>query len=1210
DRTDKEFSETIDAINKHYGTKSGRSLLRATGNIGKDKIMSGNGVAVDTEVFRETIEVGANIKPIHPSLPLVNPSVSVNVSAPTVNLGALPGTVSPTIVGVPTISAPSISAPSAPSGVSVSVSTPSAVAAISVTAPTITTPTAPSDKTITVLAPIAPDGYTPSVIPVPGKPIAPTTPVISLFTPFNIAFSGTGFGQPSGKSTSKSNIIMQNYAEYNTSGITITAGSGTTWSGTVTTEVGGTSTLSSGTTSSSLNAFISHVDDIDAVVNGSYTLIGNVGGYNTKIFASVNPYMTGNSSAADKTFNFAGTLTINGNGTGGTEAIVGMEHQLLANSGSGGSNYANTNKANGTTHILKNSGTIDLHSGTNMAAIMIDTEYFNGAISGTSNSAFVKLPKTINDGIIKISSGATKSVGIDYGFFYLGNGGYGPNSTVSIGTIQIDGTGNYGVRLNDYSTRNDTYSRTGIRYYDLVRLEGTVGKSILVEGTKNIGISIAQGRSSGDPTGGYGHLNGSGLADNQDLVANLNITVGGTENVGFYRNPNYSGSNHTAMTLDSSKIGDFKFAAGATNSTLFRSDLDEIILTKNLTLTAGSTGNSIMQAGGVGKVTNQAVVTSSLPTFYGLTAGDFNSSTGATASNTGTITLTGNNSIGMAIATGNTGNNSGTINFTGTGGSGIYNRGIFNLTNGSKINVEGTTSSGIYNLKPAVGVNTISISGTVGIDVKKGATAIYSNGGTIASTSGNALTISVDDTSNPATRGLAVYAEGGAAVNLGAAKIDVKNGAAGVAAFGAGTSINLTGAELKYSGEGYAAYSDGNGTINLTNANLELSGKATGVELDLLSPKVTMNNTTITMMSNDATVANLKNATGLLTSNLKSTVETNLGSGVSIANGFDGINTFDKYKIATVDGGDLTIDDDMSKYNQNETTTGYFYSRRFLGQRLNLTVDTGVKVLSLTDTAYATAYFNNQIVGLEMSSSKAATSATDAQINLLANSEVSVDRVDAGNGAIGLYMNFGKVDIAGGARVEVGKIYGGSNKAVGVYAVNGSTVSNDGSIEVGGDQSIGILGMAYREQPIGTPLVNEFGTGGIFTAQGKADITNSSKITLDGKGSIGIYAYNNNTLGTEADVTVTNTATGEIKVGSSDASNAAIGIYGDKATISNQGKVSVGDGGVAIYAKNKTKVASLGILDLGADGVGVMLDGTSDLTATTVTVTSNNTGTL
>ncbi len=55
-------------------------------------------------------------------------------------------------------------------------------------------------------------------------------------------------------------------------------------------------------------------------------------------------------------------------------------------------------------------------------------------------------------------------------------------------------------------------------------------------------------------------------------------------------------------------------------------------------------------------------------------------------------------------------------------------------------------------------------------------------------------------------------------------------------------------------------------------------------------------------------------------------------------------------------------------------------------------------------------------------------------------------------------------------RVEVEKVTGGGNivntKAVGVYAVNGSTVSNAGDIEVGGNQSIGILGMAYREQPI------------------------------------------------------------------------------------------------------------------------------------------------
>ena len=53
DRTDKEFKETIDAINEYYGTRAGRSTLKSSGNIGKDKVMSGNGVAVDTSVFRE-----------------------------------------------------------------------------------------------------------------------------------------------------------------------------------------------------------------------------------------------------------------------------------------------------------------------------------------------------------------------------------------------------------------------------------------------------------------------------------------------------------------------------------------------------------------------------------------------------------------------------------------------------------------------------------------------------------------------------------------------------------------------------------------------------------------------------------------------------------------------------------------------------------------------------------------------------------------------------------------------------------------------------------------------------------------------------------------------------------------------------------------------------------------------------------------------------
>ncbi|WP_373592126.1 autotransporter-associated N-terminal domain-containing protein, partial [Fusobacterium varium] len=332
--------------------------------------------------------------------------------------------------------------------------------------------------------------------------------------------------------------------------------------------------------------------------------------------------------------------------------------------------------------------------------------------------------------------------------------------------------------------------------------------------------------------------------------------------------------------------------------------------------------------------------------------------------------------------------------------------------------------------------------------------------------------------------------------------------------------------------------------------------------------------------------------------------------GVNIVAGTDGTQVFDKYKIAAVDGGILNINANMDKSDTSTTSPGFFYYRRFLGQRLNLNVLNGIKVKSEINSSDAAAYFKGQVVGLEMSSSKAAASASDAQINLAAGSKVIADRTDAGAGAIGLYMNFGKIDIAATAGVEVEK---GANtvndKAVGVYAVNGSTVSNAGNIEVKGNQAIGILGMAYREQPAGTPVVNEFGTGGIFADQGKINITNSGYVALGGTGTIGIYAYNNNAAGTRADAKVTNNAAGIVDVGNSTAANAAIGIYGEKTTISNLGIISVGSNGIAIYVKNNSEVTNLGTLNLGADGIGVMLDSTSDLTAPNVSVTSNGTGT-
>ena len=63
--------------------------------------------------------------------------------------------------------------------------------------------------------------------------------------------------------------------------------------------------------------------------------------------------------------------------------------------------------------------------------------------------------------------------------------------------------------------------------------------------------------------------------------------------------------------------------------------------------------------------------------------------------------------------------------------------------------------------------------------------------------------------------GLAVYAEDKSQVTLHNANINVNGGSAGVASYNAGTKVDLTGATLKYNGDGYAVYSDGKGEIKL-----------------------------------------------------------------------------------------------------------------------------------------------------------------------------------------------------------------------------------------------------------------------------------------------------------------------------------------------------------------------------------------------------------
>ena len=1140
------------------------------------------GVVKNPLEFVDSIDFGANITPKKVTEKTIDEKTVVKkditapvVTPPTVEVGEITLT-APEEVAIGEMEAPdepnpNITTPStvptlqgitvaAVSEVNVTPSTPEVAAAPTINAPTVTPPATPA-------------GFTPAVIPLPKPPKDPDKPDISVFNPIDLAFQGTGFGQGYSPSMSKSDKTLENFDTYNTnSKVYISTGnSGTTWSGgnVTVTSGGSTQVLTPGSYSGEYITFISDAANHSVTINGDYDMTRtDTSGKGTVYFVSLNPYQVsiGSSSSNTETYNFAGNLTLHGfEDATSSKLLLGFEHQLLAGGGAGGSPFGSG------TSIFKNSGTINLASGTNLVGIQIDTE-------GTQ---FRTQAQTRNDGIINVNS--KNSIAIDYGKYYTNP----PNTKLFIGNININGEGNYGLRMKDYHTWSSNY-------YDKTNVTGSNGV-ITLGGKKNVGIYVGQGMSSGDPIG------------NMD---NLQVKVGGENNIGFLR-AGSTGVNSAAITLNNSKLGTtFTFDESGTTkkSALVRSDFGEVILDKSYTWNSGNLGegNTFLQAGKTGTVNFKSgnILTVKANKFYGMTAGNFeekNKTTGATAINNAKIDITGDSSVAMAADVGNTIKNIGELKVRGKGATGIYNLGTFTQTGGnSKIEVGGEKSLGLYNK-----AGTMTLDGTATINGTKGAIGIFSDGGTVTSNMGDKLSINSDDTglASGESQGLGVYSANGANIKINGAKITVTGGSVAIAAVGKNTSnvgshIEAKNSTINYSGEGYAVYTADKGSIDISGSTINLSGKATGMEINkAVSNQITATNAKIHVKSNNVTVFNLTNVTTPLSLN---TLEASLKaeSGISSITADAGI---DKYKLASLDGGALNVDTPISRTDA-VGTPGYTFYRRFLAQRTKLNVTKNVT--AIMNSVEANDY-NGQVVGLEMNSSKNATNVDETAINLV-NSKIMADRTDAGAGAIGAFINYGLVNIDATSKIEVEKENNVVNKqAVGVYAVNGSKVDNKGTIDVGGDQSVGILGMAYREDASHNPIVKEFGGK---LGEGTVNITNEKDIKMSGKDAIGIYAMNNNTDTTVTSHLVTNKGT--VEVGDS-GEKTAVGIYTKGVNVKPEGgKIKIGKKAVGIYAEDSQVGEAnkdLGTIDFnGDDGVGIYLKGSgSKLVGNKVTLTQS-----
>ena len=1036
--------------------------------------------------------------------------------------------------------------------------------------------------------------FTTRTVKAPDAPDTPVSPSITVNQAPSIDFVAQGFGQnyKYGMNPSQG-VYVQNYTSYTGSGVvastngsnasissgsismTVPPASATAgWSSLAPTSVTSTGVSPSVVNSSTsitfpkINAFISHVNDYDVNVKGDYDFTSTAG--HNVLFISLNPYEYGFTSTTDRKFSFDGKVTLHNNGT---STLVGFEHQLLANGPGGGLGFPNV--MNGTvTSIAENIGTIELNSGKKMIGMMIDTEYSNGneAVDG-----FIKTPQTNNTGTIKIATTASESVGMDYGFYHSA----APNSSVKIGNIIIDGDQSYGYRQRDYSSFVGAHGSNNAYYDKMSTVNGSNGV-ITVNGNDNVGMAIFQGKTSGDPISNF---------------QNINITVNGSNNVGFLRGTS-GDPNTNEITLDSTKLGTIKFGgdlttpnsvdiAVGTDNALIRSEKNKIKLDAAITtgtsdpnpnspVPPAAAQNSILQAvkdAQVETTANGKIKVTSGYKVYGVTAGFDGSTGGASLTTAGDIDMTARESIGIAVGNkNNTGTNTASsIKLTGKKNTAIYNLGTFNQE--GNITVDGEKSNGIFNK------GTFNLTGNTLITATNGANGLYnSDGGSF--TDPDKLTINVTDTTK---KGVGVFSNSD--VTLNGIKVNVTGGASAVVADMNKITLNNN-SKISYDGEGYALYTLNGGKIDMTGSNLKLSGKAVGFSVDgstgsYVSGVTFGTGSTVDILSDDVILMGVRNPLSLNLSNFDTTL---FGAAGGLTSAMINATTAPNYKLAVIDGlnggKSFTLDSDPSSsdgsYDKSlavstPASQSYKYARNLLIQKSILDVNTDVKaVLNSADANTVKGVASGApVIGLDISSSSGAASNAETGINVNGKT-ITADRTDSGNGAIGLYTNFGKININNGTlNVETDTTNTVNDQAVGVYAVNGSEVNNNGgNINVGGKNSIGILGLTYREDSAGTVIGNEFGSAN----EGKATINNNGNITMDGKEAKGVFIKNNGTSSV-ADNVANNLSNGVITMSGAD----SVGMYADKATLNNHGKIDLQagtNGKIGMYGINGSDITN------------------------------------
>ena len=527
--------------------------------------------------------------------------------------------------------------------------------------------------------------------------------------------------------------------------------------------------------------------------------------------------------------------------------------------------------------------------------------------------------------------------------------------------------------------------------------------------------------------------------------------------------------------------------------------------------------------------------------------------------------------------------------------------------------------------------------------------------------------------------GFGLFADNKAKINAQKNWIKVKDGSTNVASLNK-AKVDLTGATVDYDGEGYALYTDqssGTDAIDMTGATLELRGKAVGYVNDQNHPgNIKLTGTTINVYDDEVIVADLQNTSG--TTKVTVNVENKTSPGDSLKDqllGGSGVNVVDKtsatpngkFKYAVVDDANINIKSAIDKAGSGSTNDSETFTKRFLYQNSRINVDSAGSVKAELNTTQLNNIDANLTapVGLAVTASAKSTNTSTTGINN--KGTVSADRTDAGQGGIGLYVDYGFINNEAGSVVNVEKTgsNGPNDKAIGIFGTNSTNIVNKGAVNAGGKKSIGILGLSYRidktkavvdpstekyfsllaptgtygnvsviNDQTGTITMDDDSAVGLFVknnSAGKSIVTTKFQTLGTNKGTITING-NNNSVGMGADNgIVTNDTTGkiyvngtksvgiygtkdsnlinngEINIAATSAGNESIGMFTDDANtpIITAGKINVGQSSYGIYGKNVTM--NSGEINVADDGVGVYATGSNvNLNLGKITVANNN----